>query len=77
MSKYRFCWIAIFFLIFISNPILSVAENSAIITKIVIKGNERVSVNTILSYAEVKEGDIFSTNLTSKIIKRLGITVFL
>ena len=76
MSKYRSCWIVIFLLIFISNPILSVAENSTSITKIVIKGNERVSANTILSYAEVKEGDIFSTNLTSKIIKRLYSTKY-
>lgn len=76
MSKYRSYWIAIFFLIFISNPILSVAENGTSITKIVIEGNERVSDNTILSYAEVKKGDIFSTNLTSKIIKKLYSTKY-
>ena len=76
MSKYRSYWIAIFFLIFISNPILSVADNGTSITKIVIEGNERVSDNTILSYAEVKKGDIFSTNLTSKIIKKLYSTKY-
>ena len=75
MSRSKICLISIFLLLIFS-PILSNAENGTTINKIVIKGNERVSTNTIFSYAEVEEGDIFSSTLTGNIIKRLYATKY-
>ena len=45
-------------------------ENS-VISNIIIKGNNRVTDNTILSYSNVEEGDRFSPELVKKIIKDL------
>ncbi len=75
MSRSKICLISIFLLLIFS-PILSNAENGTTINKIVIKGNERVSTNTIFSYAEVEEGDIFSSTLTGNIIKKLYATKY-
>ena len=40
-------------------------ENS-VISNIIIKGNNRVTDNTILSYSNVEEGDRFSPELSEK-----------
>ena len=42
-----------------------------IISNIIIKGNNRVTNNTILSYSNVKEGDRFSPELVKEIIQDL------
>ena len=47
-----------------------ITENS-VISNIIIKGNNRVTNNTILSYSDVKEGDIFNPQLVKKIIQDL------
>ena len=47
-----------------------ITENS-VISNIIIKGNTRVTNNTILSYSDVKEGDIFSPQLVKQIIQDL------
>ena len=47
-----------------------ITENS-VISNIIIKGNNRVTDNTILSYSDVKEGDIFNPQLVKKIIQDL------
>ena len=76
MSRYKICTTLIIFLLLICNPVFVNAENGTTINKIVVKGNERVSTNTVLSYAEVEEGDTFSSTLTGNIIKRLYSTKY-
>ena len=76
MSRYKICTTLIIFLLLICNPLFVNAENGTTINKIVVKGNERVSTNTVLSYAEVEEGDTFSSTLTGNIIKRLYSTKY-
>ena len=76
MSRYKICTTLIIFLLLICNPVFVNAENGTTINKIVVKGNERVSANTVLSYAEVEEGDTFSSTLTGNIIKKLYSTKY-
>ncbi len=72
-------FIRIFFLFIIFSASLSItsvyAEDSiaenAVISNIIIKGNNRVTNSTILSYSNIKEGDIFSPDLVKQIIQDL------
>jgi outer membrane protein insertion porin family len=52
------------------------APKSSIISNIIIKGNNRVTNNTILSYSNVEEGDRFSPELVKEIIKDLYATKY-
>ena len=88
MIRNRAYLLIIIFFIFICNPILVAQEDTNdplesytgdlpfAIQNIVIKGNERVSSDTILTYSEVKEGDTFSNELSGNIIKKLYATKF-
>jgi len=60
--------------IFITN--ISFAEEDTpggdtLISNIIIKGNQRVTNDTILSYANISKGDIISSSLIQDVIKRL------
>ena len=46
-------------------------DDDKIITKIDIEGNQRVTNNTILNYAEISEGEVFNKIIGSQIIKKL------
>ena len=53
---------------------ISVADennNEVTIANIIIKGNERVSNDTVLTYANISKGDVISPKLIQDIIKRL------
>ena len=45
--------------------------NEITISNILIQGNQRVSDDTILNYAEINQGDIVSKNIVKVIIKKL------
>ncbi|MBT7323165.1 MAG: outer membrane protein assembly factor BamA, partial [Gammaproteobacteria bacterium] len=47
------------------------SAESMLISNIIINGNKRVTNDTILSYSNVSEGDLFSPDLVKKIIKDL------
>jgi len=51
--------------------ILFAQTDEEIINKINIEGNQRVTVDTVLTYAEISEGELFSTEIGKKIIKNL------
>ncbi len=46
-------------------------DDDKIITKIDIEGNQRVTNNTVLNYAEISEGEVFNKIIGSQIIKKL------
>ena len=60
MSRYKICTTLIIFLLLICNPVFENADNGT----------------TINSYAEVEEGDTFSSTLAGNIIKRLYSTKY-
>ncbi len=51
--------------------ILFAQTDEELINKINIEGNQRVTIDTVLTYAEISEGELFSTEVGRKIIKNL------
>jgi len=47
------------------------SSNEITVSNIIIQGNQRVSNNTILSYAEVNQGDVVNKNIIREVIKKL------
>ena len=48
-----------------------VSDDKILISNIIIQGNQRVTNDTILSYANISKGDLVSSTLIQDIIKRL------
>ena len=63
----------LFTTLFFMNPLYSEEqeENDTTIANIIIVGNQRVTNNTILSYADVAKGDVINSNLVQNVIKNL------
>ena len=71
---YKKIFLNFFFLLsfLITNPLI--AEDGPLqdkIANIIIKGNERVSNDTVLTYANISTGDIITPDLIKNVIKRL------
>ena len=71
---YKKTFLNFFFLLsfLITNPLI--AEDDPLqdkIANIIIKGNERVSNDTVLTYANISTGDIITPDLIKNVIKRL------
>ena len=71
---YKKIFLNFFFLLsfLITNPLI--AEDDPLqdkIANIIIKGNERVSNDTVLTYANISTGDIITPDLIKNVIKRL------
>ena len=62
----------IFFLnLFLVSQTVHSEESQITINRIVIEGNQRVTNETALSYADISEGDIFTEKIGQTIIKNL------
>ena len=74
MKKKLFLVFIFIFSFLLSNLSLADDNNSnqnTIIANIIIKGNERVSNDTVLTYANISKGDIITPKLVQDVIKRL------
>ena len=73
MKKINLFFLLSFLIVFIPSSNIYAADDEAdtIITNIIIKGNNRVTNNTILSYANINKGDLFNEKLVQQVIKRL------
>ena len=74
MKKKLFLVFIFIFSFLLSNLSLADDNNSnqnTIIANIIIKGNERVSNDTVLTYANISKGDIITSKLVQDVIKRL------
>ena len=76
MTKNKIFSLVLIFFLSGLNQTFAADENETPINGIIVKGNERVSTSSILSYSEVNVGDIYSNKLTSKIIKNLYATKY-
>jgi len=62
----------VFFLnLFLASQFAYSDDSQVIINKIIIEGNQRVTDDTVLSYAGISEGDIFTNQIGQRIIKDL------
>tara|TARA_B100000945_G_scaffold167819_1_gene134535 strand:- start:5811 stop:8192 length:2382 start_codon:yes stop_codon:yes gene_type:complete len=62
----------IFFLnLFLVSQFVYSEDSQIIINKIIIEGNQRVTDDTVLSYSDISEGDVFTSQIGRRIIKDL------
>ena len=75
MIKNKIFFLLLIFFVSSSNQTLAAENDNQLkgtpINAIIIKGNERVSTSSILSYSEVKVGDVYTRDLTAQIIQNL------
>jgi len=78
MFKKSFILLLLFFSIAFNSFVFGeeATDEEILISNITIKGNNRVTNSTVLSYAEINIGDKFSPNLIKSIIKKLYATKF-
>ena len=70
MVKNLFLFIFFLNLILVSQFVYS-EDSQIIINKIIIEGNQRVTDDTVLSYSDISEGDVFTSQIGRRIIKDL------
>ena len=70
MAK-KFFLLTFFLNLFLVSQFVHSEDSQVTINKIIIEGNQRVTNDTVLSYADISEGDLFTNEVGQRILKNL------